>query len=117
MNICFYKLFSGISTRMMAGCWWFFCLIMVSSYTANLAAFLTVETVTSPFDNVEELAAQKGAIKYGAKLKGSTFNFFRVSQFSSTFVVIFYATIINYIIAVTQFPLEKYITPQGRIYI
>ncbi|XP_018404443.1 PREDICTED: glutamate receptor ionotropic, kainate 2-like [Cyphomyrmex costatus] len=65
----------GISTRMIASCWWFFCLIMVSSYTANLAAFLTIETVTSPFDNVEELARKK-TIKYGAKKKGATLNFF-----------------------------------------
>ncbi|KAL6264414.1 hypothetical protein P5V15_004523 [Pogonomyrmex californicus] len=72
----------GISTRMMASCWWFFCLIMVSSYTANLAAFLTVETVTSPFDNVEELAKKKD-IKYGAKATGSTFDFFKDSNHST----------------------------------
>jgi len=51
---------------------------MVSSYTANLAAFLTVESATSPFDNVEELAKSK-KIKFGAKEGGSTINFFRVS--------------------------------------
>ncbi|XP_061943148.1 glutamate receptor ionotropic, kainate 2-like isoform X5 [Apis cerana] len=66
----------GLSTRMMAASWWFFCLIMVSSYTANLAAFLTVETVVSPFSNVEELA-KKRTIKYGAKVGGSTFMFFK----------------------------------------
>ncbi|XP_018340936.1 PREDICTED: glutamate receptor ionotropic, kainate 2-like isoform X2 [Trachymyrmex septentrionalis] len=71
----------GISTRMVASCWWFFCLIMVSSYTANLAAFLTVETVTSPFDNVEELVKKK-TIKYGAKRKGATLNFFGESNIS-----------------------------------
>ncbi|XP_011061173.1 PREDICTED: glutamate receptor ionotropic, kainate 2-like [Acromyrmex echinatior] len=72
----------GISTRMVASCWWFFCLIMVSSYTANLAAFLTVETVTSPFDNVEELVKKK-TIKYGAKRKGATLNFFGESNIST----------------------------------
>ncbi|XP_076624322.1 glutamate receptor ionotropic, kainate 2 isoform X1 [Colletes latitarsis] len=66
----------GLSTRMMATSWWFFCLIMVSSYTANLAAFLTVETVVSPFSNVEELA-KKDTIKYGAKVGGSTLMFFK----------------------------------------
>ncbi|XP_018367721.1 PREDICTED: glutamate receptor ionotropic, kainate 2-like [Trachymyrmex cornetzi] len=71
----------GISTRMVASCWWFFCLIMVSSYTANLAAFLTVETVTSPFDNVDELVKKK-TIKYGAKRKGATLNFFGGSNIS-----------------------------------
>lgn len=65
---------------MMAASWWFFCLIMVSSYTANLAAFLTVETVVSPFSNVEELA-KKRTIKYGAKVGGSTFMFFKVSVY------------------------------------
>lgn len=65
---------------MIASCWWFFCLIMVSSYTANLAAFLTVETVTAPFSNIEELA-KKETIKYGAKKGGSTMTFFAVSQF------------------------------------
>lgn len=69
----------GISTRMIASCWWFFCLIIVSSYTANLAAFLTIETVTLPFSNVEELARKK-EIKYGAKQDGSTLYFFRVRQ-------------------------------------
>lgn len=65
---------------MIASIWWFFCLIMVSSYTANLAAFLTVETVVIPFSNVEELARKK-TIAYGAKDPGSTLNFFKVSQF------------------------------------
>ncbi|XP_034173530.1 glutamate receptor ionotropic, kainate 2 isoform X1 [Osmia lignaria lignaria] len=71
----------GLSTRMMASSWWFFCLIMVSSYTANLAAFLTVETLVSPFSNVEELAKKK-TIKYGAKTGGSTLTFFKNSAHS-----------------------------------
>lgn len=64
---------------MAAGVWWFFTLIMVSSYTANLAAFLTVETLVTPFKNIDELAEQK-EIKYGAKKAGATENFFRVKN-------------------------------------
>jgi ionotropic glutamate receptor len=30
------------------GIWWFFTLIIISSYTANLAAFLTVERMATP---------------------------------------------------------------------
>jgi hypothetical protein len=30
------------------GIWWFFTLIIISSYTANLAAFLTVERMSTP---------------------------------------------------------------------
>lgn len=62
---------------MLAGVWWFFTLIMVSSYTANLAAFLTVETLVTPFKNLDELARQT-EVKYGAKRDGATHNFFRV---------------------------------------
>ncbi|KRT85106.1 hypothetical protein AMK59_2738, partial [Oryctes borbonicus] len=69
----------GASTRMLAGVWWFFTLIMVSSYTANLAAFLTVTTLKTPFNNIQELAKQQ-EIKYGAKANGATAFFFRDSD-------------------------------------
>lgn len=65
-----------------AGVWWFFTLIMVSSYTANLAAFLTVETLVTPFKNIDELAEQ-AEVKYGAKMGGATENFFRVAYLIS----------------------------------
>lgn len=52
-------------------------LTMVSSYTANLAAFLTVTTLVTPFNDIDELAEQK-EIKFGAKNKGATANYFRV---------------------------------------
>lgn len=71
------------STRTVASIWWFFTLIMVSSYTANLAAFLTVESVYSPINNVEELAYNKKNIKYGAKSGGSTFSFFKDADYET----------------------------------
>ena len=67
----------AISTRMVAGMWWFFTLIMISSYTANLAAFLTVERMESPIESAEDLAKQT-KIKYGCLESGSTRAFFRV---------------------------------------
>nr|APZ81409.1 glutamate receptor ionotropic 1 [Adelphocoris lineolatus] len=69
----------SVSTRMVAAIWWFFTLIMVSSYTANLAAFLTIEQKIEPFTDVEGLANSEG-IKYGAKKGGATANFFRDSN-------------------------------------
>lgn len=69
--------FRAPSTRIIASMWWFFTLIMVSSYTANLAAFLTIESLSTPISNVEELANADGAIPYGAKRGGSTFGFFK----------------------------------------
>lgn len=72
----------GYATRMTAGAWWFFTLIMVSTYTANLAAFLTTESSDRPFNDVYDLIkkADKLGIKYGAKAKGATEAFFRVKD-------------------------------------
>ncbi|CAB4057537.1 GRIN [Lepeophtheirus salmonis] len=66
------------STRIVGGIWWFFTLIIISSYTANLAAFLTVERMITPIENAEDLARQK--IEYGTLSGGSTMTFFRDSK-------------------------------------
>ncbi|XP_073815886.1 glutamate ionotropic receptor kainate isoform X2 [Musca autumnalis] len=71
----------GFSTRAVASFWSFFTLILVSSYTANLAAFLTIESLSTPIENVEDLAANKGGVNYGAKLGGSTATFFKDAKF------------------------------------
>jgi ionotropic glutamate receptor len=63
---------------MVSGIWWFFTLILISSYTANLAAFLTVERMKSPIESAEDLARQN-VIKYGAISGGATMTFFSVS--------------------------------------
>ncbi|XP_055926378.1 glutamate receptor ionotropic, kainate 2-like isoform X2 [Argiope bruennichi] len=70
----------AISTRMVASSWWFFTLIMISSYTANLAAFLTAQRMTSPIESAADLAKQT-AIQYGCVYGGSTMNFFRTSTY------------------------------------
>lgn len=62
---------------MVAGVWWFFTLIIISSYTANLAAFLTIEKMVSPIEGAEDLAKQT-KIKYGSVASGSTKAFFEV---------------------------------------
>ncbi|XP_026824095.1 glutamate receptor ionotropic, kainate 2 isoform X3 [Ooceraea biroi] len=69
----------AMSTRIVGGIWWFFTLIIISSYTANLAAFLTVERMITPIENAEDLASQAD-IAYGTLDSGSTMTFFRDSM-------------------------------------
>ncbi|XP_067129511.1 LOW QUALITY PROTEIN: glutamate receptor ionotropic, kainate 2-like [Centruroides vittatus] len=67
------------STRMAIGYWWFFTLIMVSSYTANLAAFLTAGRMEAAIKSAEDLVNQQ-KIQYGCVAGGSTEKFFKSSD-------------------------------------
>ncbi|XP_076686024.1 glutamate receptor IB isoform X3 [Andrena cerasifolii] len=66
----------SISGRIVGSVWWFFTLILISSYTANLAAFLTVERMVAPINSPEDLASQT-EVQYGTLSHGSTWDFFR----------------------------------------
>lgn len=108
IRIFFFKLRSGpfgsefvfilfcrsLSGRIVGGVWWFFTLIIISSYTANLAAFLTVERMVSPIESAEDLAKQT-EIAYGTLDSGSTKEFFRVSTLKLIEPVGFYFIIFS----------------------
>ncbi|GIX90783.1 glutamate receptor ionotropic, kainate 3 [Caerostris extrusa] len=66
------------ATRTATSIFYFFTLIMISSYTANLAAFLTIEKVVYPIESAKDLAKQT-KIKYGCLAGGSTKTFFDTS--------------------------------------
>ncbi|XP_056300418.1 glutamate receptor ionotropic, kainate 3 [Pseudoliparis swirei] len=72
----------ALSTRIIGGIWWFFTLIIISSYTANLAAFLTVERMESPVDSADDIAKQT-KIEYGVVKDGATMTFFKKSKVST----------------------------------
>nr|CDJ91574.1 Glutamate receptor and Ionotropic glutamate receptor domain containing protein [Haemonchus contortus] len=67
------------ATRVVAVIWWMFTQILISSYTAQLAAFLTVERMTTPIESTADLASQQ-KIRYGTLKSGSTMDFFRESR-------------------------------------
>ncbi|XP_053207779.1 glutamate receptor 1-like [Panonychus citri] len=69
----------SISGRIVGGAWWFFTLIVISSYTANLAAFLTVERMVTPINSADDLAKQT-EVEYGALRDSSTQEFFKRSK-------------------------------------
>lgn len=74
----FISTFRSIAGRIVGSVWWFFTLIIISSYTANLAAFLTVERMVTPINSADDLAKQT-EVEYGTLLHSSTQEFFRVS--------------------------------------
>ncbi|XP_028320327.1 glutamate receptor ionotropic, kainate 4 [Gouania willdenowi] len=72
----------ALSTRCVSGVWWAFTLIIISSYTANLAAFLTVQRMEVPIESVDDLADQT-SIEYGSMHGGSTMTFFQNSRYQT----------------------------------
>ncbi|KAI8499742.1 hypothetical protein Bbelb_227930 [Branchiostoma belcheri] len=65
-----------ISGRILSTFWWFFVLIIIATYTANLAAFLTVSRMDIPVRSVQDLA-QQVKIKYGTVRDSNLQSFFR----------------------------------------
>ncbi|XP_059813036.1 glutamate receptor ionotropic, kainate 4 isoform X2 [Hypanus sabinus] len=61
---------------------WAFTLIIISSYTANLAAFLTVQRMDVPIESVDDLADQTN-IEYGTIQRGSSMTFFQNSRYQT----------------------------------
>ncbi|XP_059205737.1 LOW QUALITY PROTEIN: glutamate receptor ionotropic, kainate 5-like [Centropristis striata] len=72
----------ALSTRCVSGVWWAFTLIIISSYTANLAAFLTVQRMEVPIESPDDLADQTN-IQYGTIHGGSTMTFFMNSRYQT----------------------------------
>lgn len=48
----------NLSGRLVAAIWWMFGFVIVASYTANLAAFLTISRLETPIDTLEDLSHQ-----------------------------------------------------------
>ncbi|XP_065844826.1 glutamate receptor ionotropic, kainate 1-like isoform X2 [Oscarella lobularis] len=67
-----------LPARILIGLWYFFVLIIVATYTANLAAFLTVQRLPAQISSVEELAAQVQT-PYGTVANSGVQSFFKNS--------------------------------------
>jgi len=75
--------FRSLSGRIVGTMWWFFTLIVISSYTVNLAAFMAFQTrsrmQSGILEGVDDLAKQT-QIKYGIVQGGSTMRYFKESR-------------------------------------
>ncbi|KAK2574078.1 Glutamate receptor 2 [Acropora cervicornis] len=67
------------SGRIMAAAFWFFILILISTYTANLAAFFTIKRTVATINSLEELENQT-EFQYGVLDNGSVQTFFKTSE-------------------------------------
>lgn len=72
----------AVSTRLLGASWWMFTLVIVSAYTANLAAVLTVSRPHIPIRDIDDLANQSD-ISYGTINGGSTMQFFQESKIAA----------------------------------
>ncbi|XP_038869079.1 glutamate receptor ionotropic, delta-2-like [Salvelinus namaycush] len=57
---------------MMMGVWWLFALIVISSYTANLAAFLTISRIENSIQSLQDLSKQT-ELPYGTVLDSAVY--------------------------------------------
>uniref|UniRef100_A0A3P8WAR0 Glutamate receptor n=1 Tax=Cynoglossus semilaevis TaxID=244447 RepID=A0A3P8WAR0_CYNSE len=65
--------YTTLATRMMMGVWWMFALIVISSYTANLAAFLTITRIENSIQSLQDLSRQT-ELPYGTVYDSAVYN-------------------------------------------
>ena len=67
-----------LAGKVLVAGWFFFCLVIVATYTANLAAFLTVRSFEDSINSLDDLAAQTDTV-YGTVKNTSVTEFFETS--------------------------------------
>ncbi|XP_034670345.1 uncharacterized protein LOC117902874 [Drosophila subobscura] len=71
----------AISGRMLVAAYWLFVVLMLATFTANLAAFLTVERMQTPVQSLEQLARQS-RINYTVVMESDTHQYFINMKFA-----------------------------------
>ncbi|XP_043471341.1 ionotropic receptor 25a [Leptopilina heterotoma] len=75
----------NLSGRLVAATWWLFGFIIIASYTANLAAFLTVSRLEVPIESLEQLASQY-KVQYSVIENSGAYTYFeRMSNIEDKF--------------------------------
>uniref|UniRef100_A0A670ID83 Glutamate receptor n=1 Tax=Podarcis muralis TaxID=64176 RepID=A0A670ID83_PODMU len=67
---------NSVAMRIVMGSWWLFTLIVCSSYTANLAAFLTVNRMDNPIRTFQDLSKQMD-VSYGTVRDSAVYEYFK----------------------------------------
>ncbi|KAF2353180.1 Receptor ligand binding region [Trinorchestia longiramus] len=70
----------NLSGRLVAATWWLFGFIIIASYTANLAAFLTVSRLDTPIESLDDLANQY-KVQYAPMNGTATMTYFQRMEY------------------------------------
>jgi hypothetical protein len=73
------------SDRIIVGAWWLVVLVIVTSYSGNLVAFLTFPKYEVAVTNVEELLTRRGAISWGILKDTAVEQHLKVTSFTDVF--------------------------------
>ncbi|CAG4975056.1 unnamed protein product [Parnassius apollo] len=85
----------NLSGRLLAATWWLFGFIIIASYTANLAAFLTVSRLDTPIESLDDLSKQY-KIQYAPVNGSSAMTYFeRMANIEVRFYEIWKAMSLN----------------------
>ncbi|XP_019902616.2 glutamate receptor ionotropic, delta-1 isoform X3 [Esox lucius] len=71
------SILGSVALRIVMGSWWLFTLIVCSSYTANLAAYLTVSRMDNAVRTFQDLSKQMD-LAYGTVRDSAVYEYFRV---------------------------------------
>ncbi|KAH8386835.1 hypothetical protein KR093_002841, partial [Drosophila rubida] len=71
----------AVSGRLLVAAYWLFVVLMLATFTANLAAFLTVERMQAPVQSLEQLARQS-RINYTVVENSDTHHYFMNMKFA-----------------------------------
>jgi len=109
------KLPRAFSAYMIAVLWCLFTLFIVSLYTANMAALLSLQwkEFESSIESVEDLASQQ-KVKYGAVKGGSTAAFFRDSEWDIYARMWYFMEQNNVFVRSTQEGIDRVIKEDGN---
>lgn len=71
----------ALSGRIIVAAYWLFVVLMLATFTANLAAFLTVERMQSPVQSLDQLSRQS-RINYTVVKDSDTHQYFKNMKFA-----------------------------------